>query len=211
MRKTGRLYHFWLHFKHVLTAWNTTGEAIHSPYLFHLVRFVLRDENSFYAFGEIERTHGRLTKDERTKGRMMFRIVNFMTQHLKRPLDILEVGEKSVLTEYLQRPDSRNRVTITREDSLYIYAREQQIDVAYIHAGFSQEQVLKMADFLLPRLTEKGALVIDGLYESDEAQQAWRVLKADKRVTTSIDCFYAGLLFVDKHYLKRHYRVRITN
>ena len=69
MRKTGRLYHFWLHFKHVLTAWNTTGEAIHSPYLFHLVRFVLRDENSFYAFAEIERAGTRAVDEGRTDKR----------------------------------------------------------------------------------------------------------------------------------------------
>lgn len=210
MHKTGRLYHFWLHFKHHLTAWNTTGEAIHSPYLFHLVRFVLRDENTFYAFGEIERTNSRGTKAERAKGRMMFRIVNMMAQHEKRPLTILEVGEQGVMTSYLQRADSRNKVITTREDSLYIYAREH-IDVAYVHGGFTREQMLKTANFLLPLLTEKGVLAVDGIWESDEAEQAWQELKADPRVTSSIDCFYAGLLFTDKHYLKRHYRVRIKD
>lgn len=201
MRKKGRLYHFWSHFKHVLSAWNTTGEGIHSPYLFHLVRFVLRDENTFYAFSEMPPS---------VNGRMMFRIVNFMTQHLKRPLDILEIGDKSVMTEFMQRPDSRNRVTATREDSLYIYARER-IDVAYIQGVYTGEQVLKMTNFLLPRLTEKGVLVVEGIHASDEAEQTWQVLKADRRVTSSIDTYYAGLLFVDRHYLKRHYRVRIKN
>ena len=40
---------------HFLSAWNTTGEGIHSPYLFELVRFVLRDRNAYYCFSDIER------------------------------------------------------------------------------------------------------------------------------------------------------------
>ena len=46
--------------RHLLTAWNTTGEGIHSPYLFHIVRFIMRDRNSFYCFSDIERLRGRL-------------------------------------------------------------------------------------------------------------------------------------------------------
>ena len=141
---------------------------------------------------------------------MMFRIVNFMTQHLKRPLTIVEVGEEGVMTEYLQRPDGRNKVVTMDANSLYIYARER-IDVAYIQGVYTGEQVLKMTNFLLPRLTEKGVLVVEGIHASDEAEQTWQVLKADRRVTSSIDTYYAGLLFVDRHYLKRHYRVRIKN
>lgn len=199
MRKKGRLYHFWSYLKHVLTAWNTTGEGIHSPYLFHLVRFVLRDENTFYAFAEMAPSDN---------GRMMFRVVNFMTQHEKRPLNIVEAGEEGVLTTYLSRPDSRNSVTVVDGNSLYKHARGR-IDVAYIHDGSTKEEMLNMANFLLPRLMEKGVLVIEGIHESDEAEQVWQTLKADRRVTSSIDTYYAGMVFVDRHYLKRHYRVKI--
>jgi predicted O-methyltransferase YrrM len=55
MAKNSTLHRILSYLKHSLTAWNTTGEGIHSPYLFELVRFVLRDENSFYCFAGIER------------------------------------------------------------------------------------------------------------------------------------------------------------
>ncbi len=42
----------WL--KHRLTAWNTGGEGIHSPYLFHLVRMIISDENRYYCWSDIE-------------------------------------------------------------------------------------------------------------------------------------------------------------
>ena len=201
MRKKGRLYYFWRYLKHVLTAWNTTGEGIHSPYLFHLVSFVLRDENTFYAFNEMAPS---------ITGRAMFRIVNFMTQHEKHPLTIMEVGEEGVLTTYLQRPDSRNNVTVVDADSLFKHARGR-VDVAYVQAGGTKDELLKMTNFLLPRLTEKGVLVLEGIHDSDEAEQVWQALKADRRVTSSIDTYYTGMVFVDRHYLKRHYRVRIEN
>ena len=47
MAKNSTLHRILAFLKHRLTAWNTTGEGIHSPYLFELVRFVLRDENAF--------------------------------------------------------------------------------------------------------------------------------------------------------------------
>ena len=49
------IHRFFASVRHALTAWNTTGEGIHSPYLFQLVRFVMRDENAYYCFSDIER------------------------------------------------------------------------------------------------------------------------------------------------------------
>ena len=42
----------WL--RHQLSAWNTGGEGIHSPYLFHLVRMIIRDDNRYYCWQAIE-------------------------------------------------------------------------------------------------------------------------------------------------------------
>lgn len=53
----------WL--KYQLTAWNTGGEGIHSPYLFEWVRMVMADKNSYYIWGEIERVREKMLRDER--------------------------------------------------------------------------------------------------------------------------------------------------
>ena len=53
----------WL--RHQLTAWNTGGEGVHSPYLFEWVRMVMMDKNSFYIWGEIERCREKMLRDER--------------------------------------------------------------------------------------------------------------------------------------------------
>ncbi len=264
--------------RHFLTAWNTSGEAIHSPYLFRLVRFVLRDENAYYCFRDIERRREFLLACEDSLdvvdygsagspeglhvqrrvcdiaknhlerarvGQVLFRIVNFLHEEEKRPLQILELGTSlGITTAYLASPDSRNKVVTMEgseavlrvaqgvwkmlkleniewiqgniDDTLYnIYsvqsseAKDERIDLAYVDANHTYEATMRYADFLLNRLTEKGILVLDDIHYSEQMERAWRELKADPRVTTSMDLYHVGLLFVDTHYLKRHYRIRI--
>lgn len=270
MVKWALFHRIWSYLKHVLSAWNTTGEGIHSPYLFELVRFILRDENSYYCFADIERRRELLlafrdeldvldygsagTKEglhiqrrvcdiakrqlESPKvGQILFRIINHMGEQEKRPLEILELGTSlGVTTAYLAATDSRNHV-ITLEgsaevlkiakgvwralkleniewqegnidDTLYLYAREQ-LDLAYVDANHTYEATKRYVDYLLPRMNEKGIIVIDDIHYSVSMERAWKELKADSRVTTSMDLYHVGLLFVDKHYLKRHYRIHI--
>jgi len=260
----------WAYIRHLLTAWNTTGEGIHSPYLFRLVRFVLRDRNAYYCFADLERrremllacpdtldvvdfgssgskegTHVRRrvcdiarTHLERPEvAQAMFRLVNFIDEEEKKPLEILELGTSlGVTTSYLAAANSRNHVVTLEgseavlqiaqnvwralkleniewhqgniDDTLSIHARER-LDVAYVDANHTYEATMRYLDFLLPRMNEKGVVVLDDIHYSKEMERAWKELKADERVTTSMDLYHIGLLFVDKHYLKRHYKIRL--
>jgi predicted O-methyltransferase YrrM len=94
------------------------------------------------------------------------------------------------------------------DDTLYKRARER-IDVAYVDANHTYEATMRYVDFLLPRMPEKGVLVLDDIHYSEEMERAWDELKCDARVTTSMDLYHVGLLFVDPHYLKRHYKIRL--
>ena len=291
-------YRIWAYVRHFLTSWNTTGEGIHSPYLFQLVRFVLRDTNSYYCFADIERRRELLeacedtltvvdygssgspeglqvnrricdiTKNHLESPKMvqtLFRIVNFMGEQEKRPLQILELGTSlGVTTAYLAAANSRNSVVTLEgsgallkvaqgvwralkleniewhegniDDTLYNIYRSQksefriqnsevrsqnsevrsqnsevrsQIDLAYVDANHTCEATLRYVDYLLPRMNEKGIIAIDDIHYSEQMESAWKQLQLDPRVTTTMDLYHMGLLFVDRHYLKRHYRIRI--
>ncbi len=270
MAKKDITHRFFAYLRHIFCAWNTTGEGIHSPYLFELVRFVLRDENAYYCFADIERRRelllacqevldvtdfgsagspeGKLvqrrvcdiakTHLERPKiGQLLFRLVNFIAQHEKRPLEIIELGTSlGVTTAYLASADSRHRVLTLEgseavlrvaqgvwralrleniewqqgniDDTLYKCAREK-LDLAYVDANHTFEATMRYVRFLLPRMNEKGVIVVDDIHHSEQMEQAWAALKDDARVTTSMDLYHVGLLFVDPHYLKRHYRIRV--
>ena len=264
------IYRFWTYVRHLLTAWNTTGEGVHSPYLFYVVRFLMRDENSYYCFSDIESRRRLLlectdTLDvmdygsagspegvvirrrvcdiarwqlERPRiGQLLFRLAVYMGQEQQRPLHLLELGTSlGITTAYLAKANTKNHVVTLEgseavaqiadanwralgisniecrlgniDDTLYKCARED-IDLAYIDANHTYEATLRYADYLLPRLTEKGVLVIDDIHHTPEMERAWMELQQDERVTSSMDLYHVGLLFVDKHYMKRHYRIRV--
>ena len=55
MQPGNTLYRIGAYLRHYLTAWNTGGEGIHSPYLFYLVRMLMYDANAYYCFAPIEK------------------------------------------------------------------------------------------------------------------------------------------------------------
>ena len=278
MNKSAALHRILSYIKHVLTAWNTTGEGIHSPYLFRIVRFILRDENTFYCFSDIERRReqllacpdvldvldfgsqgapeGKLVQrrvcdiaknhlESPKVGQTLFRLLHFMGQEEHRPLHILELGTSlGITTAYLASVSSHNKVltfegseavlrvaqgvwrTLRLEniqwqqgnidDTLYtIYSQQpkaksqEPIDLAFVDANHTYEATKRYVEWLMPRMTEKGILVLDDIHYSKDMERAWQELKADERVTTTMDLYHIGLLFFDPHYLKRHYRIKI--
>ena len=270
MSKNTAIHRIWSFLRHQLTAWNTTGEAIHSPYLFHIVRFIMRDRNAFYCFEDIERQRGLLLRCEDSLdvvdygsagspegthvvrrvcdiaarhlespevGQLLFRLVNYMGQHEGRALEIMELGTSlGITTAYLASASSKNRVTTYEgseavlrvaqgiwrtlkleniawqqgniDDTLYLYAREK-VNLAYVDANHTYAATKRYAEFLLPKISENGMLVLDDIHYSEEMERAWNELKSDARVTTSMDLYHVGILFVNPCFLKRHYKIRI--
>ena len=277
MAKSAKIHSICAFLKHFFSSWNTTGEGIHSPYLFELVRFILRDRNAYYCFADIERRreylkscedeldvldfgsqgskegkHVRRRISEIAKthlerpevGQLLFRLVNWLGTREKRPLSIVELGTSlGITTAYLASADSRNSVltfegsgevlnvakgvwrmlkleniqwivgnidhTLLDSDHSLYNGAPARVDVAYVDANHTYEATIRYADFLLSRLNTKGVLAIDDIHYSEEMERAWAELKNDQRVTTSMDLYHIGLLFVDPHYLKRHYIIRI--
>ena len=116
------------------------GFGIHSPFVFHLLNYVIFEKNPFYAYTQIEKVRKSLLKDgtiveltdfgtgnksessvaniatkslESAKfGQLLFRLVNFF-----QPQNILELGTSlGVSTMYLAKPSSTAKV-VTMEGS----------------------------------------------------------------------------------------------
>lgn len=269
MAKRGDFHRVWAFIRHFFTSWNTTGEGIHSPYLFELVRFILRDENTYYCFADIERRREMLlacddeldvvdygsagspdgkhitrsvskiaqTHLERAKvGQALFRLVNWLGMHEQRPLEILELGTSlGITTSYLAAANSRNKVTTLEGSEAVLKVaqgvwktlklenisweagnvdttllnRAHALDLAYVDANHTYEATMRYVQYLLPLMTTKGVVVLDDIHYTAEMERAWKELKNDPRVTTSMDLYHVGILFVDPHYLKRHYIIRL--
>ena len=271
----------WLKFR--LTAWNTGGEGVHSPYLFEWVRMVMMDKNSFYIWGDIERCREKMLQDGRvlrfedfgsgakekgevTKRRvsdlaknsltgkryaqMLSRLVNWLgaSHSLEngsgtayslefRGLTIVELGTSlGVTTAYMAAMDSRNRVvTFEGCEAVANMAREnwkalninniecrvgeidaeqltrdiEHLDVAFIDANHTYASTCKYFDVLAGKVHEKSVIVVDDIHHSKEMEQAWKAICADARVTSTIDLYQMGLVFFDKHYWRRNYKMRL--
>lgn len=270
MRLGAIIYRVFSYLRHVLTAWNTTGEGIHSPSLFYIVRFLFRDKNSYYCFETIEQQRTSLLANRdmvevidygscgcpsgmRVMRRIsdiakyqlecahvqqvLFRLLTYMNEEEHRPLEILELGTSlGITTAYLASVDSKNRVmsfegsssiaSLARkqwqllgleniecvegriEDTLYNNARAK-LDFVYVDANHTYEATMDYVHFLLDRMSPKGIVVVDDIHYSREMCRAWEELKKDKRVTSSMDLFHVGLLFVNPYYMKRHYKISL--
>lgn len=199
--------------RHQLTAWNTGGEGIHSPSLFYLVRMIIYDDNEYYAFDEIERHRAALQRncpDVRQvsvkTGRLLFRLVNYLSQTQQEPLTIVETGhEPGMSTWYLSTPSENNVVincNLPDDDC------PKRVDLAYVADEPTCEAMLRDCRRLLPRMTNHSIMVICGIHRSQECELAWQTLQADKQVTSTLDLYSVGVVLFNKHYIRKHYKLR---
>ena len=295
MKKNVYLYRVSSWLKHQLTARNTGGHGVHSPYLFEWVRMVMSDKNTYYVWDEIEEIRQEMLKETRelefvdygsggplptspSKGRsanmrrvcdiskgslarrkeaqLLARLVGWLGRPLltspsrggigdeasedRKGLTIVELGTSlGVTTAYLAAMDSRNKV-VTYEgcpavaevaqanweklglnniacvvgeitvDSLQLAVdRLSGIDVAFIDANHTCEATLTYFNALASRVHEKSVVVVDDIHYNEDMEKAWKAICADERVTTTMDLYRMGLVFFDKHYWRKHYKMRI--
>lgn len=52
-------------------------------------------------------------------------------------------------------------------------------------------------------------MLLDAIYASRETQRLWNEIKADEKVTVTLDLFYCGIVFFRKEQAKEHFKVRI--
>ena len=275
MKKNAYLYRVSTWLKHYLTAWNTGGEGVHSPYLFEWVRMVMSDKHAYRVWEDIESVRARMLvsdqvvefvdygsgvgrKGEGAKGekrlkdiakgslarakyaQMLFRLVNWLGHQLRegnKGLTIVELGTSlGVTTAYLAGVDTRDKVyTYEGCEAVAKIAKENwnvlgmnnisclvgpidvehlrgdlgYIDVAFVDANHTYEASMKYFDVLAQKVHEKSVVVMDDIHHSEEMERAWKEICADERVTSTIDLYQMGLVFFDKHYWQRNYRMRL--
>jgi adenosylhomocysteinase len=82
-------------------------------------------------------------------------------------------------------------------------------NVAFIDANHTYEATLTYFNALASRVHEKSVVVVDDIHYNEDMEKAWKAICADERVTTTMDLYRMGLVFFDKHYWRKHYKMRI--
>lgn len=228
------LYRAKTYIKHVLTAWNTRGENIHSPYLFYLVDKIIYDNNAYYAWGRIESL--RIERKNTRVEKLLFRLAQHLSHEAEHNIDIVEVAETDIFTTaYLALADERSHVTtyasntaqadeaekiwkklalrnihLIRDNADSMIRKDKwKIDLAFIHNTNSYETTMRYYNILGARAHEKTILVIEDIHHNKDTESAWQEICSRHEVTTTMDLYHVGLVFFDPHYLRRNFKLRI--
>jgi predicted O-methyltransferase YrrM len=71
-------------------------------------------------------------------------------------------------------------------------------DFLYIDGNHTYNATINTIEILQPFLSDTAVVMIDDIHWSEEMYQAWELLKSHRRVNSSIETQYFGLLFFDK-------------
>lgn len=170
-------------------------------------------------------------------GQLLFRLTNYLASVSDKPLSVVELGTSlGITTAYLASPSAKVRVqtyegaeevadvamevwralgltniepVIGNIDDTLRKHQPKRIDLAYIDANHTYEATLRYFKQLLPAMQQNSICVIDDIHHSEEMEKAWKEIQQIAQVTSTIDCYRLGIVFFDKHYIRKHYRMRI--
>jgi predicted O-methyltransferase YrrM len=85
----------------------------------------------------------------------------------------------------------------------------EDVDVAFVDANHTYASTCAYFNVLAKKVHDKSVIVVDDIHYNPEMERAWNEICADSRVTSTIDLYQMGMVFFDKHYWKRNYRMRL--
>ena len=85
----------------------------------------------------------------------------------------------------------------------------ERVDVAFIDANHTYAGTRAYFNVLAEKVHRKSVMIVDDIHYNKEMEQAWHEICADERVTSTMDLYQMGLVFFDKDYWKRDYRIRV--
>ncbi len=83
------------------------------------------------------------------------------------------------------------------------------IDFAFLDANHTEEATWRYFNLIAQRCTQDSVVVLDDIHYSPDMHKAWQRIQQDKRVSCTMDLYSMGIVFFDKQYLHKHYRLRI--
>jgi predicted O-methyltransferase YrrM len=160
---------------------------------------------------------------------LLFRLVNYMEA-----TSILELGTSAGVTSlYLAKQPQSKVVTFEGNKALINIARTNfesfetrnikliegnlditlsdylqnpaKIDFVLMDANHRYEPTVRYFNLLTKRIAQKGIIVLDDIYHSEEMAKAWKELSRHELVYGSVDLFRCGILFFDPALNRQHF------
>ena len=165
---------------------------------------------------------------------LLYRVVNFTKAQY-----VLELGTSlGLTTAYMASVNSEIRcVSLEGSDEIAKIAREnfekleidnvevvvgnidltleaqlkksEKWDVVFFDANHRKEPVLNYFSQCLEHIHPDSVFIFDDIHWSDEMEEAWHTIRKNERVTTTIDLFEVGIVFFNKNYPKKTYKMKL--
>jgi hypothetical protein len=193
--------------KHRLKA--KTRHGTHSPFVYRLVDKVIYDFHAKKVYDEVEEIVAALSVAERKLltspkiSKLLYRLVAD-----GQPGNIVELAASSAGNAiYLQKAaPSAMFYSVTDNRQLPgIINGLNQLDCVLIDA---KQPVLDSFELCLPKVHDGTLLMVADIYRDTSTKAAWSKIKADQRVTITIDLFFIGLVYFRKGQVKEDFSIR---
>jgi predicted O-methyltransferase YrrM len=166
-------------------------------------------------------------------GQLLFRLVNYF-----QPRTVLELGTSlGITTAYLRAANLATEVRtvegcpetaaiaqknweqlgykhiglhIGNFDEVLpeILKESKPLDLVYFDGNHRKQATLDYFNKCMEKKHEKSVFVVDDIYWSEEMKEAWDEIKADERVSVTIDLFFLGLVFFRRGQVKQDFVIR---
>ena len=182
--------------KHVFRFRHKRGYGVQSPFMFHLILYVIRDKEKRFAYPEA----WKKSKALKAREKKVFRLLSRLIRHLQVRQVVCLGGCAGLLKEYLVQVCGKTAIQGNVPGGL------EQADFVYVGRGAGE--FLPEGFFWEPMLEGKpGYLVVADIYRNPFNARIWRTYR--ERATVSVDMMCFGLLIFDDKVQKGKYYLKI--
>lgn len=174
------------------------GYGVHSPFAFSLITDVIYEKMPYYAYDLLKvEQKKRITTQRWEKGiprinRLLFRLVNKV-----QPATIIEVGQPSAASLYLQSAKPSAGYLFASDLSELFLDADTPVDFLYLNDYRNPALLEEVFNICSRRTTPNSLFVVHGICYSKAMKNLWKQLQNDERVGITFDLYDAGLLFFD--------------
>lgn len=203
------------------------GHGIHSPFVFNFITKVIEEKDPYYAYDDIsgflETLHFPVDEDNKVN-KLSFKTANHFNAK-----KILELGSgEGINTLYITSVSLNSESVCVETDpekrekaqELYnkwnreIYLTSEEFpkldffpDCIFLNLRNYNADKERFIPYLLSHVNENSFIFIDGIRTNRKQQMLWKQLIRHEEVILSLDLFHVGILFFDKRFYKRNYKL----
>jgi len=189
------LYYSYLKIKYFFRIRKSRGFGIHSPFVFHLIRHIIKDKHPFYVFDLLTDRFDDYSYRDVKYAKIVYRVIN--------ELEIKHVFCKSPLF-------ACDKLIFDNADTQFqsLESVSEIVDgYKVIYAGDDDFKKLIDVNTVDSFRSSKTLVVLSEMYKNDEALNVFKMLKSECSV--SLDMFYRAFLFFDDKLQVGSYSIKV--